>query len=261
MMSSSPSEGATSPKAEAAAAAVAAAAEEEEEVAEEAGASSSSAGRGRRQRRLLLAFSKSHPLQRRCDEEKLIRPSSPVGDRRALQQCLNSIEGCKEPARARAAANALRGVKALAKSVPCYVVSEACGPKPLALSAQPETGMHLSGRIPPAKRDLPRHKTCALVGNGPGLRVEGTGEIVDKHDAVYRFNAYNLGPREGKMQDDSAWFAGAKQTYRMFNKKRSLIPEIWGLKGAANETWLFWHYGSVGARSVRSCRTPTPGES
>jgi hypothetical protein len=31
----------------------------------------------------------------------------------------------------------------------------------------------------------------------------------------------------------------------MFNKKRSLIPEIWGLKGATNETWLFWHYGSA----------------
>ena len=64
------------------------------------------------------------------------------------------------------AANALRGVKALAKKVPCLIVSDACGAKPPALSSQPETGMHLSGRIPPAKQDLPRHKTCALVGNG-----------------------------------------------------------------------------------------------
>ena len=47
------------------------------------------------------------------------------------------------------------------------------------------------------------------------------------------------------MHDDNSWFAGSKQTYRMFNKKRSLIPEIWGLKGAPNETWLFWHYGGV----------------
>jgi hypothetical protein len=75
--------------------------------------------------------------------------------------------------------------------------------------------------------------------------MEGMGDIIDKHEAVYRFNAYNLGPREGKMQDDNGWFAGTKQTYRMFNKKRSLIPEIWGLKGATNETWLFWHYGSA----------------
>jgi hypothetical protein len=58
----------------------------------------------------------------------------------------------------------------------------------------------LSGKIPPAKSDLPRHATCALVGNGPGLRLEGMGEIIDRHDAVYRFNAYNLGQRQGKMQ-------------------------------------------------------------
>ena len=107
-------------------------------------------------RRRLLAYAKSHPLQRKCDEEKLIKTPALAGEKRALQQCLNSIEGCKEPAKARSAANALRGVKALAKKVPCLVVSDACGPKPPPLSSQPETGMHLSGRIPPAKRDLPR---------------------------------------------------------------------------------------------------------
>jgi hypothetical protein len=51
------------------------------------------------------------------------------------------------------------------------------------------------------------------VGNGPGLRIEGMGEIIDKHDAVYRFNAYNLGPREGKMQDDNSWW-GCTRVFR-----------------------------------------------
>ena len=141
-----------------------------------------------------------YPLARRCEEEKLIKPGALPPDRRALFQCLNSIEGCKEPLKAAAAAAALKGVQTLKRKVPCYVVSDACGKGSPALSSQPETGMHLSGKIPPAKSDLPRHATCALVGNGPGLRLEGMGEIIDRHDAVYRFNAYNLGQREGKMQ-------------------------------------------------------------
>ena len=34
--------------------------------------------------------------------------------------------------------------------------------------------------------------TFYTLHNGPGLRIEGMGDIIDKHDAVYRFNAYNL---------------------------------------------------------------------
>ena len=110
-----------------------------------------------------------------------------------------------------------------------------------------ETGMHITGKIETMKEDVRRdYKTCALVGNGPGLRADGVADAIDRHEAVFRFNAYNLGQREGKMQDNNTHFAGTKQTFRMFNKKRSIIPEIWGLKPAPEgETWLFWHYGSA----------------
>ena len=49
----------------------------------------SSVGGGRRR---LLAYAKSHPLAPRCDVEKTIKQLPVTGDRRALQQCLNSIE-------------------------------------------------------------------------------------------------------------------------------------------------------------------------
>jgi hypothetical protein len=68
---------------------------------------------------------------------------------------------------------------------------------------------------------------------------------------------FDTGP---STQDDNGWFAGTQQSYRMFNKKRSLIPEIWGLKGATNETWLFWHYGSAmyvkSATAAGACTRP-----
>ena len=67
-----------------------------------------------------------YPLARRCEEEKLIKPGALPPDRRALFQCLNSIEGCKEPLKAAAAA-ALKGVQTLKRKVPCYIVSDACG--------------------------------------------------------------------------------------------------------------------------------------
>jgi hypothetical protein len=85
------------------------------------------------------------------------------------------------------------------------------------IADNPETVPYI-GTKPPAKlkADVPRtHRTCALVGNGPGLKSDGEmGRIIDSHDAVFRFNAFSsLGE----------WvnFTGSKSTYRIFNKKRA----------------------------------------
>lgn len=128
------------------------------------------------------------------------------------------------------------------------VVSSECEPDVLKRqAAQAETGKMLSKPIKPAKEDLGRSfASCALVGNGPGVRLPGMGEVIDRHDAVFKFNAYNLGPeRPGNMQDNSTAYAGSKQTIRVFNKKRSYLPQVWGMRPAEGEVWVMWHYGST----------------
>ena len=208
---------------------------------------------GRRRSRNLLAYAKSHPLEQKCRGERRYRASK-YGRSTAhkhLKDCMNRLEDCANAEDARKTAKLMPGVKLLTQNVKnkieCLTVSKKCNPRAMKLGDNKETGMHITGKIETMNEDVRRdYKTCALVGNGPGLRADGVADAIDRHEAVFRFNAYNLGQREGKMQDNNTHFAGTKQTFRMFNKKRSIIPEIWGLKPAPEgETWLFWHYGSA----------------
>ena len=208
---------------------------------------------GRRRSRQLLAYARSHPLEQKCRGERRYRASK-YGRSTAhkhLKDCMNRLEDCMNVDDARKTAKSMPGVKLLTQNVnnkiACLTVSKKCNPRAMKLGDNKETGMHITGKIETMKEDVRRdYKTCALVGNGPGLRADGVADAIDRHEAVFRFNAYNLGQREGKMQDNNTHFAGTKQTFRMFNKKRSIIPEIWGLKPAPEgETWLFWHYGSA----------------
>eukprot|EP00976_Prorocentrum_cordatum_P061789 1176450-Prorocentrum_minimum.AAC.1 len=58
------------------------------------------------------------------------------------------------------------------------------------------------------------------------MYLPGMGEVVDRHEAVFKFNMYNLGEREGKMSDKSWEYMGRTSTYRMFNKKRSEVAQV-----------------------------------
>lgn len=104
----------------------------------------------------------------------------------------------------------------------------------------------LSAKVTPARTDVPRsYASCALVGNGPGMYLPGMGEIVDRHDAVFKFNLYNLAQRAGKLSDNTTSYVGNKSDFRMFNKKRSEVAELMELSPARAERWMLWHYGSA----------------
>ena len=69
-----------------------------------------------------------------------------------------------------------------------YELVAGCG----VITGNPETFPYIGTRPPPKlKKETSRmYRTCALVGNGPGLQRDGMGEIIDKHDAVIRFNTF-----------------------------------------------------------------------
>jgi hypothetical protein len=58
------------------------------------------------------------------------------------------------------------------------------------------------------------------------MYLPGMGAVVDRHEAVFKFNMYNLGARSGALRDDSAAYMGAKSHFRMFNKKRSEVAQV-----------------------------------
>ncbi|KAK3257631.1 hypothetical protein CYMTET_33293, partial [Cymbomonas tetramitiformis] len=96
-------------------------------------------------------------------------------------------------------------------------------------------------RPPNQNRELTRrYQTCALVGNGPGVREVANGEAIDAHDAVFRFNT--LQNTAGKNGTDP--FIGNKVSFRMFNKKRIATLGRLGFVPADNEAWLFWNYAA-----------------
>lgn len=81
----------------------------------------------------------------------------------------------------------------------------------------PETSMlRRSQAMPPLQPDeVPRaFRTCALVGNGPGVRNVRNGEAIDKHDAVFRFNAMR--------RDEDSEFTGASDPRIAIDKSISM---------------------------------------
>ena len=97
------------------------------------------------------------------------------------------------------------------------------------------------GSVPSSKyseEDVKRNYTsCALIGNGPGLFKQNKADIIDKHDAVFRFNSLH-----------NIQYQGKKTTFRILNNKRveGLTKKRVKIKlFTPGEAWIIWHYFSL----------------
>ncbi|KAK3262272.1 hypothetical protein CYMTET_28860, partial [Cymbomonas tetramitiformis] len=144
-------------------------------------------------RRSLLNVKRGFPFYTKCQKEKV--PVSLQGDEALSAACLRDPTTCRDPKRATQVTANLAGIRKAAESVKCCVFSGQCNIKALPkMKASIETGRMLNALPQMRKADVPRtYPTCALIGNGPGMYVPGMGDVVDKHDAVFKFNLYNLG--------------------------------------------------------------------
>jgi hypothetical protein len=215
--------------------------EEEEETVED-----------RTSGRKLLAYrlpaGKYKPLQPKCAASERVKKSVRAGEDAIVgclktNRCSHAIEDVFK------AVQNLDGIKSLKNYVNCIIVNgqaKGCG----SISGNPETYPYIGTKPPPkAKKETTRtYKTCALVGNGPGLQRDGMGEIIDKHDAVIRFNTF---VSSGVWQN----YTGVKSTLRVFNKKRAETmkstknvyissTKTKDKKDVENELWIFWNYMS-----------------
>eukprot|EP00854_Cymbomonas_tetramitiformis_P009857 gene9857-11673_t len=143
-------------------------------------------------RRSLLNVKRGFPFYTKCQKEKV--PVSLQGDEALSAACLRDPTTCRDPKRATQVTANLAGIRKAAESVKCCVFSGQCNIKALPkMKASIETGRMLNALPQMRKADVPRtYPTCALIGNGPGMYVPGMGDVVDKHDAVFKFNLYNL---------------------------------------------------------------------
>mmetsp|Transcript_2696 Transcript_2696/g.7633 ORF Transcript_2696/g.7633 Transcript_2696/m.7633 type:complete len:670 (+) Transcript_2696:228-2237(+) len=197
------------------------------------------------------------------DREKLLRETTANATltpaQRALVACLKSDEGClsADPAIIAAVVATLPGIQAISagRSDSCHLTTRS-GPCS-ALAKNPESGDPKS-YLRQAGRDLATRfraasdlnlkqiATCAVVSNGPLVKVAENGEAIDAHEAVWRFNLMSN-------QRQSQW-AGTKTTGRVFNRLRGIeaaglrTSEGRGtdrLKNTKGEQWLFWNSASV----------------
>ena len=218
--------------------------EEEEEEEEEI---DSTGGR-----RKLLAYrlpaGKYKPLQPKCAASERVKKNIRPGED-AIVGCLKTNRCSHAVEDVFTAIQNLDGIKSLKNYVSCITVNgqtKGCG----SITGNPETFPYIGTKPPPkAKKETTRtYKTCALVGNGPGLQREGMGEIIDKHDAVIRFNTF---VSSGVWQN----YTGVKSTLRVFNKKRAETmkstknvyissTKTKDKKDVENELWIFWNYMS-----------------
>uniref|UniRef100_A0A061SDR3 Beta-galactoside alpha--sialyltransferase 1 n=1 Tax=Tetraselmis sp. GSL018 TaxID=582737 RepID=A0A061SDR3_9CHLO len=175
--------------------------------------------------------------------------------RQALADCLRGDPGCHsaDPDTLRSEAESLPGIKAIRRAAtPCFLTTRSgeCS----RLGANPETGNprdHLhEGEFWPFRmrpsNDLRggQFQTCALVSNGPLVKIARNRQAIDSHESVWRFNLMSAGPKQGA-------FAGTKTTMRMFNRLRGIqAMETRAGRGLATkehgaEQWLFWNSASA----------------
>uniref|UniRef100_A0A061R0F5 Beta-galactoside alpha--sialyltransferase 1 n=1 Tax=Tetraselmis sp. GSL018 TaxID=582737 RepID=A0A061R0F5_9CHLO len=207
-------------------------------------------------RRRLLGKQDSLPLLSRCGRERVPRSLRPGEE--LVEECIEKPHKCRDWRAARRALQDTSGMASLRKRLSCLSVNRGCR-SGLNMRRAPESGAQLTAGMQAAmirdapQDDIPRgYKTCAVVGNGPGLKMGGhkLGRIIDKHDAVFKYNLKNTGRRPGRLTDKQEDYHGTRSDFRIMNKKRSqapLVEDWWGGLRPLNDTeyWLYWNYGSA----------------
>jgi hypothetical protein len=173
-----------------------------------------------------------------------------------LAACLRAEVGClgADLEALRSEASRLSGVRALRAGPQRCFLATASGPCSK-LERNPETGdpaeyLKAAAKEFPlryrAAKDLERGllASCALVANGPLVKVARNGAAVDAHESVWRFNLMAGG------KEQAPW-AGSKTTVRVFNRLRGI--EAAGIREGGRsvklsagdkEQWLFWSAAS-----------------
>ena len=202
---------------------------------------------GRRNNKNLKASCKQ--VERGVTVEEEVREGE-----RDLVACLRSDAGCrgKDRERLAAAARNLEGIRMLGGAPECIVTTKAgaCS----RIEEQPESGQwpgHNFSKRPPEDLRAKMFGTCAIVGNGPLLKVAAAGAAIDGHDAVWRMNL--ISPRTVIGGQRLSAFMGSKTDVRIFNRVRGLEAAGLGAPGrnrgfasGGARLFLFWHYGSIG---------------
>jgi len=219
---------------------------------------------GRRGRRLRFArvttslLSMCRRVERRISQTQLGGVNATMTpSQRMLQACLLSDSGCYTANRSMVEAELSRmaGIQALRRPPGCSLITRdrECGRiqpnketgSPRAFLPEGETDLRPTLR---ARADLQQagFATCALVSNGPLIKIAKNGRAVDAHSSVWRFNLMAGG---GNQEE----WAGSKTTMRMLNRLRGI--EAAGLRAESGrkpnlkvspgEQWLFWSAASA----------------
>lgn len=184
-------------------------------------------------------------LKKRCKAEgKVVQRIA--ANETAFAECLLSESNCVDDlAHIVSAARALDSIKRIqmergASPDRCVTVHRG---RCRSFRGNPETLSPFVPKLTPSQlpsEDIPKvYGTCAVVGNGPGLTGGEKVDVIDQHDAVFRFNyVQNVGKQ------------GAKTTHRLLNNKRARLFFAIGkvrrdLKISPHETWLLWNYVSL----------------
>eukprot|EP00899_Mesostigma_viride_P013167 jgi/Mesvir1/21851/Mv04230-RA.1 len=167
-----------------------------------------------------------------------VRAGQASKDEHALAACLKRDECGHKSDLIYKTLQSLHGFEIFNRMPRCLTVAREANCS--SMEGNPETSIEGDFTLIPQRQLTAKHATCAIVANGPVMTKWGFGKIIDRHEAVFRFN---MVPIKG-----FAEYVGTKTTYRLFNRWRAmkLARGDWphGRTSAGDEKWIFWSYRS-----------------